>query len=231
MIASAHFSGLSSLIQEELLRAKTSIQIAVAWFTDQSIYRVLLQKAQENVKVFVLLRCDAINFNGLDAKRIQWEQLIGAGGQLYCSLDQPALHHKFCIIDEQRILSGSYNWTYAARRNHENIIICDLPDVVNGFAKTYSSLVGESRAIAKIPSLLPEAAGSEGKILLEDAAVEIAFRNGISDSVEAEETYQKLVVQADESYCVKKYKDAERIAKSASELKPSRGEAYIVLAV
>ena len=70
MDTSARISGISSLIQEELLRAKNNVQVAFAWFTDQSIYQVLLQKAREGVLVSVLLRHDVINFNALDVNKV-----------------------------------------------------------------------------------------------------------------------------------------------------------------
>lgn len=36
------------------------------------------------------------------------------------------LHNKFCIIDYSIIINGSYNWTYSAINNEENILILSL---------------------------------------------------------------------------------------------------------
>jgi hypothetical protein len=35
------------------------------------------------------------------------------------------MHHKFCIIDDAVLITGSYNWTKNARRHFENIIIVE----------------------------------------------------------------------------------------------------------
>jgi phosphatidylserine/phosphatidylglycerophosphate/cardiolipin synthase-like enzyme len=33
------------------------------------------------------------------------------------------MHNKFCVIDGQAVITGSFNWSYKARQNHENITI------------------------------------------------------------------------------------------------------------
>ncbi|MDO7846275.1 phospholipase D-like domain-containing protein [Hymenobacter sp. M29] len=230
MTSSAYFSGLSTLVQEELLKAKTSIEVAVAWFTDQSIFRVLVQQASNKVQVRVIIRRDAINFNALDEKRIPWQDLIAAGGQLLCSPDYPALHHKFCVVDGRSVLTGSYNWTYAARRNHENVVVCSEAEVVQGFGKAYETLFGASNLVKSIPALLPEDTSTGGEGQAKEAALELALRDGTKDNTTGESTYYQLVWESDAAYAAKKYKDAEAAAKKAILLKPHRVEGYYVLA-
>src|SRR5699024_9419008 len=36
---------------------------------------------------------------------------------------QDLMHNKFCIIDNDTVINGSYNWSYKAEKNHENILI------------------------------------------------------------------------------------------------------------
>ena len=33
------------------------------------------------------------------------------------------MHNKFCVIDRSTVINGSYNWSYKARQNHENITV------------------------------------------------------------------------------------------------------------
>ena len=33
------------------------------------------------------------------------------------------MHNKFCVIDTDTVINGSYNWSYKAEKNHENILI------------------------------------------------------------------------------------------------------------
>ena len=51
------------------------------------------------------------------------------------------MHNKFCIIDGKKLITGSYNWTYAAEYNNkENIIISDDISLCNEFSFHFKSL-------------------------------------------------------------------------------------------
>jgi hypothetical protein len=50
------------------------------------------------------------------------KEFPASGGNLYIAT-KSFLHHKFCLIDEQLLINGSYNWSYAARNNEENITV------------------------------------------------------------------------------------------------------------
>nr|MCU0391383.1 tetratricopeptide repeat protein [Thermoflexibacter sp.] len=60
-------------------------------------------------------------------KRVEglpFDELIKAGGKVYFSDKMTPIHHKFCIIDHQTLLNGSYDWTYfSERKAMENIIL------------------------------------------------------------------------------------------------------------
>ncbi|TAE00475.1 MAG: hypothetical protein EAZ97_05805 [Bacteroidetes bacterium] len=38
------------------------------------------------------------------------------------------MHNKFCVIDSDIVLTGSYNWTNQAQRNDENITVQNAAD-------------------------------------------------------------------------------------------------------
>jgi cardiolipin hydrolase len=53
------------------------------------------------------------------------------------------MHHKFMIVDDLALVTGSYNWTQsAARFNHENILVMKEPGVVKSFLKEFEQLWG-----------------------------------------------------------------------------------------
>ncbi len=58
------------------------------------------------------------------------------------------MHHKFSIIDDN-VISGSYNWTFYANTNYENIIITDEHKVVDNYVDEYNKLQSLADAIKK----------------------------------------------------------------------------------
>jgi phosphatidylserine/phosphatidylglycerophosphate/cardiolipin synthase-like enzyme len=51
------------------------------------------------------------------------------------------MHHKFAVIDEHAILTGSLNWTSKAiNGNQENVIFTNNRDIVNPFARQFEKL-------------------------------------------------------------------------------------------
>lgn len=97
-------------------RAKVSIDIAMAWFTSNAFLPILLTKHQEGVTIRIILNRDAINQNGcnLDAFNVRYRR--GEHGGF--------MHNKLCIIDNQIVITGFYNWSdNAENHNVENVAL------------------------------------------------------------------------------------------------------------
>jgi hypothetical protein len=154
----AFFDDIQEQITYEINKAKKSILIAVAWFTDKEIFNLLCTKASEKIKVELLLTNDRINANsGLD-----YEQLISLGGFVTLIGNKKSgksiMHNKFCVIDAKTIITGSYNWSYQAQQNQENItVIYDDHTLAEQF-------IDEFKAI-KTRDGKKEKVGDHGKIL------------------------------------------------------------------
>lgn len=51
------------------------------------------------------------------------------------------MHHKFCIIDDSKLLNGSLNWSVqGVRSNQENVMITNDPALVRPFRAAFDSL-------------------------------------------------------------------------------------------
>jgi phosphatidylserine/phosphatidylglycerophosphate/cardiolipin synthase-like enzyme len=51
------------------------------------------------------------------------------------------MHHKFAVIDNKVVLTGSFNWTRnAAEDNHENIISIDSADMAVYFTDAWKKI-------------------------------------------------------------------------------------------
>ncbi|OGZ06746.1 MAG: hypothetical protein A2762_04365 [Candidatus Lloydbacteria bacterium RIFCSPHIGHO2_01_FULL_54_11] len=142
METKAYFKNIRRQIMKELGEAQFSVIVAVAWFTDKEILDLLRKKAKEGIRVVVLSMEDAKN-----AKSLPWfESIVKAGGSVYLVPeyeDESLMHNKFCVIDDTKVINGSYNWTYnAARKNKENItVITGNPELADEFTQEFFELV------------------------------------------------------------------------------------------
>lgn len=108
---------IQNAIQMELFKAKESIKVAVAWFTNELLLQPLVLKLQSGVSVELILNDDDINRGGESS--LDFSGFLQAGGILRWNDSKQLMHEKFCIIDNRIVISGSYNWTNKAEYNSE----------------------------------------------------------------------------------------------------------------
>ena len=117
-----HYSHkIQNAIQKELFKANSSIKIAVAWFTNDLLFQPLLLKLGAGVSVELILNKDDINCS--DDNEVDFDEFVKAGGILRWNDTKQLLHDKFCIIDNNVVIYGSYNWTNKAEYNEESVAI------------------------------------------------------------------------------------------------------------
>lgn len=110
-----HFKAIESKILQALETAKASIDLCIAWFTNETLRDKLLEKQSEGCVVRVIRYKDGINKSkGVDLTGIDHLEIRGERHGI--------MHRKFCVIDNQTVLDGSYNWTNSAEtKNDEDI--------------------------------------------------------------------------------------------------------------
>lgn len=121
MQTEALFEDIADRIKLELEQAEHSIYIAVAWFTNRTLFNTLLQKSQQGITVQLMLSNDHIN----QQSHVDYDKLNIGNSAAYLIGDgnKDLMHNKFCVIDNHIVINGSYNWSYKAEKNHENILI------------------------------------------------------------------------------------------------------------
>ncbi|MDY3537265.1 phospholipase D-like domain-containing protein [Riemerella anatipestifer] len=121
MQTEAVFENIAERIQQEISKAQKSIFIAVAWFTNKNIFNELVNKVRNGCTVSLIISNDTINLNS----SIDFEQLLTGKSKVYKigNGDTELMHNKFCVIDYSTVITGSYNWSYKAESNFENVII------------------------------------------------------------------------------------------------------------
>lgn len=51
------------------------------------------------------------------------------------------MHHKFCVIDLKKVITGSFNWTVKASFNNENIAVIEQRDQAEKYADEFLKLI------------------------------------------------------------------------------------------
>lgn len=113
----AHFTDIKNVILTRLDSAESSIYVCVCWFTDFDLLDKLCEKAKADVPVAVMMYDDEIN------GRLDFTRLESAGGRVF-KVEDELMHNKFCVIDQNIVLTGSPNWSYAANKatQDENLV-------------------------------------------------------------------------------------------------------------
>lgn len=139
METQAYFSNIRTQIQSELKSATVSIHVAVAWFTDVKLFALLCDKAKAGLDVQLIVVDDSITQNC----SINYNILEQSGGKVYLINENNGalMHNKFCVIDGETTITGSYNWSIKAQSNHENITITrDYKELADLFIEEFKRI-------------------------------------------------------------------------------------------
>lgn len=118
-------------IRLELLHAKREILVAMAWFTDRELFQILEDRLVQNIKVSIIISeqvdNEKLDFAGLQSQGADVIKVKNVGWGM--------MNQKFCVIDREVAITGSYNWTNNAKNNNHETV------VVTNYAKTVTELV------------------------------------------------------------------------------------------
>lgn len=116
--------------------AKHSIKICVFTISENVITNEIIAAKKRGVSVTIITDNDKLNDKGSD---IRW--LADEGVRIRIDESISHMHHKFCIVDREILLTGSYNWTKsAADRNQENLLVTEDPKMVKAYLKEFEKL-------------------------------------------------------------------------------------------
>ena len=173
-----HYSHkIQNAIQKELFKANSSIKIAVAWFTNDLLFQPLLLKLGAGVSVELILNKDEINCS--EDNEIDFDEFVYGGGILRWNETKQLLHDKFCIIDDNIVIYGSYNWTNKAEYNEESIAISkDEESTTQFYLDKFEKLSIKYPKIEKEKIKDPAKVESHEFVTDEIRLVETAIKNG-----------------------------------------------------
>ena len=109
--------GVDDIIVQEIKNAKKSLKLAIYGFTNDRIRDALIEVHKKGIDVKIITDDSKIDSEDISV-------IKQAGIQVLDDKDKNALmHHKFLIIDENVVWSGSANYGYYAfYKNNENLV-------------------------------------------------------------------------------------------------------------
>lgn len=111
--------GCARAIIDELDRARQTVRVQAYSFTSAPIAKALVAAKKRGVRVEAILDSS----NNTD-KYSAATFLLHAGIPTYIDAKHAIAHNKVIIIDDQTVITGSFNFTLAAEeRNAENLLI------------------------------------------------------------------------------------------------------------
>lgn len=126
-------SGCAAAIENQISKALSSIYVQAYGITSPTIVGALIKAHERGVKVRMLL--DKSNLKDKWSKR---SLLVDAGVDVGIDKVSGIAHNKVMIIDKQKVITGSFNFTRAAdSRNTENVIIINDKSVANKYLQNW----------------------------------------------------------------------------------------------
>lgn len=120
-----------------LRTCKKTLDIAIFTLTNNNIAAAIQEAFTRGVKVRIIADDECCNMWGSDVS------LLASIG-IPCKTDNAIkfhMHHKFAIIDNQVIVTGSFNWTMqAVKFNQENILFYDNKEIAQRYTDEYNKL-------------------------------------------------------------------------------------------
>lgn len=132
------FDKIQETVIQGIRDAKFIIWVAVAWFSNDAFYQELLVKKAQGLSIRIILSNEDSNkamISKLKESEINVTVIPTWGTQGY-----NRMHDKFCIIDMDYVMHGSYNWTPTANYNEETLATALDHELVSKFADEFMKL-------------------------------------------------------------------------------------------
>ncbi|MCS3557266.1 MULTISPECIES: phospholipase D-like domain-containing protein [unclassified Sphingobacterium] len=133
--------GINERVRQELFKAKTEVLIAMAWFTDNELFAAVQGCLDRQVKVLIIISDqpdnEKLDFSILEKHGAEVTKVKNVGWGM--------MNQKFCVIDKNVVITGSYNWSNNSKNNHVSVIITNYSKTVTEHIETFHQI--RSRAI------------------------------------------------------------------------------------
>ncbi len=122
--------------------AEKSIDIAIFDITHPEITKTICQKAQ-TIPVRII-----VDKRQAKRERSTVKTLLNSKALIRYGTQKGIMHHKFMIIDQLKLQTGSFNYTRkGSSANHENQIYLFDPSIVTGYQKKFDEMWIQAKPI------------------------------------------------------------------------------------
>lgn len=127
---------LSSLVKE-IESAKKSIHFMAFSFTEDTLGSAMRDRFESGIDIQGVFEKRQIS------QYSEYEQMKAAGMSVIQDRNKGTMHHKVIVIDEETVITGSYNFSKnAEERNSENLLIIKgNPDIAQAYLAEFDRIV------------------------------------------------------------------------------------------
>ena len=115
--------------------ARSSLDICVFTITDDRITHHIRRARSRGVSIRIITDNEKAWDPGSDVY-----DLADSGFQVRQDSSPEHMHHKFAVVDDRQVITGSLNWTRSSSYNHENLLVCGDLQVVSAYRQEFDRL-------------------------------------------------------------------------------------------
>ncbi|MDF4592846.1 phospholipase D-like domain-containing protein [Vibrio parahaemolyticus] len=144
MAVEAYFEDIEDEIIRVLRSSKNSVRICVAWISGKIYTPILDDLANRGVTVELVYDNNSTNLrHGVPFSKKYTTYAIDT------RLSSSLMHNKFCIVDDEILITGSYNWSNKAKDSFENIVVIRNEfELIKDFLHEFYDLIAYYRAFS-----------------------------------------------------------------------------------
>lgn len=126
--------GATKAITRQIDQAVREVLVQAYLFTSRPIQSALARAQKRGVEVEVIMDRDEQK----DRKYVAARALKAGGATVWLDDRHACAHNKLIIIDRETVITGSFNFTYAAEsKNAENVLIITSQDLAGLYTDNY----------------------------------------------------------------------------------------------
>jgi len=142
------------IIIKNIDNAKEFINIAMYTFTDREIAQAILKAKDRGVDIKIYLDRSQVNAKYSKSRYFINNSIKG----IKISSNNYIMHNKFAVIDNEIVITGSYNWTASAgERNDENLLVIDDKNIIKKYQNQFNNLWNNKYSTERYQELIGRA--------------------------------------------------------------------------